>query len=73
MGEVITLPEVYVDNGDLLVPAFDKELEMALDEVGRDQAFSRAKAHGWQPGDAPPKWVWWGIIAELRSERPKQI
>jgi hypothetical protein len=45
----------------------DDELEKAIDEVGRDKVFQRAKEVGWRYGEDPPKWVWWGIIAELRA------
>lgn len=45
--------------------ALDPELEKALDEVGRYQAFTLAKAYGWTC--APPKWVWWNIIAALKA------
>jgi len=43
----------------------DDVLEKAIDEAGRDKVFQRARDIGWR--DAPPKWVWWGIIAELRN------
>lgn len=46
----------------------DPALEAALDEVGREAAFALASANGWSAGDAPPKWVWWDIIAQLRQE-----
>lgn len=46
------------------------ELEKAIDEVGRDHVFLRAQAHGWRPGSAPPEYVWWGIVDELRRNVP---
>ena len=45
----------------------DEVLEKAIDEVGRDRVFARARAHGWVTHAAPPKWVWWGIVTELRN------
>lgn len=45
----------------------DQELEKAIDEVGREKVFQRAREVGWRYGDDPPKWVWWGIVAELRQ------
>lgn len=49
----------------------DEELEKAIDEVGRDGVFRRAKEVGWRYGNPPPKWVWWGIVAELRQQRQR--
>lgn len=44
----------------------NEALEKAIDEVGRDRVFMRARSHGW--GDnAPPEWVWWAIVQELRA------
>lgn len=48
----------------------NEALEKAIDEVGRDLVFARAKSHGWNAGDGPPEWVWWGIVQELRDNTP---
>jgi poly-gamma-glutamate capsule biosynthesis protein CapA/YwtB (metallophosphatase superfamily) len=48
----------------------DKELEDAIDEVGRDKVFIRARMLGWSPGSAPPKHVWWGIVSQIRNGEP---
>lgn len=45
----------------------DVALEAALDSVGRDRAFMLALALGWIYGP-PPKFVWWGIVQQLRKE-----
>ena len=45
----------------------DKELEKAIEEVGRGRVFAYARENGWDSHAAPPKWVWWGIVAELRA------
>lgn len=50
----------------------DQELEKAIDEVGREKVFQRARNIGWTD-DAPPAWVWWGIVNELRTVAPKRI
>lgn len=42
------------------------ELEEAIDDVGREEVFRRAREIGWV-ADNPPEWVWRGIIAELRQ------
>lgn len=47
----------------------NEALEKAIDEVGRDRVFMRARSHGWGNG-APPEWVWWGIVQELRENVP---
>jgi hypothetical protein len=47
----------------------DHELEKAIDAVGRQKVFQRAKDLGWGNG-TPPAWVWWGIVNELRSAVP---
>lgn len=47
--------------------AENNALEAALDEVGRERAFSRARALGWNYGP-PPRFVWWGIVQQLREE-----
>jgi len=49
---------------------YDEALEKAIDEIGRDRVFARAQSHGWLAGDAPPKWVWWGIVHELKTGVP---
>lgn len=45
----------------------DKELEAAIDEVGRDKVFAHARALGWGSTKTPPKHVWWGIIHQIRK------
>lgn len=50
----------------------DTELEAAIDEAGRDRVFARAYHHGWTGSLTPPKWVWWGIVLELRNEQTRQ-
>ena len=45
----------------------DDDLESALDEVGRDKAFARARAAGWSTYSPPPKWVWWQIVDQMRK------
>ena len=53
---------------------FDKDLEAAIDTVGRDRVFDRARALGWSAANSPEKWVWWGIVAELRGEaNPSEV
>lgn len=47
----------------------DSELERAIDEVGRERVFRRAREMGWVSSDAPPIWVWNGIVAEIRANR----
>jgi hypothetical protein len=47
----------------------DEELERAIDEVGRDRVFARARRRAWEPGSALPPWVWWGIVYELTLEQ----
>lgn len=47
----------------------DIELEAAIDRVGRERVFAKAETLGYQRYDAPPKWVWWGIVKEL-EDRP---
>lgn len=44
-------------------------LERAIDEVGRDRVFMRARSYGWKEGCAP-EFVWWGIVQELRDKKP---
>lgn len=48
----------------------DEALEKAIDEAGRDRVLTRAESYGWRAGDAPPKYVWWGIVQELREGQP---
>lgn len=48
----------------------NEALEKAIDEVGRDRVFARARSHGWQSNDYTPEWVWWGIVKELRDNQP---
>lgn len=45
----------------------DNELETAIDAIGRDRVFDRARALGWSVAVTPEKWVWWGIVEELRN------
>jgi hypothetical protein len=42
----------------------DAALEAAIDRAGRDRVLATARAAGWT-NEAPPKWVWWIIIAEI--------
>ena len=35
----------------------DEGLEGAIDQVGRDRVFARARRRGWEPGSALPPWV----------------
>ena len=46
----------------------DAALESAIDDIGRSLVFDRAMTYGWHTGNLPPKWVWWGIVHELRAE-----
>jgi hypothetical protein len=48
----------------------DGELEKLIDEAGRSAVFARARALGWASGDAPPKWVWQQIAADVKAGRP---
>jgi hypothetical protein len=48
----------------------NQALEKAIDEVGRDRVFARAEAHGWPRGGGAPQWIWWGIVQDLRENRP---
>ncbi len=43
----------------------DAKLEKAIDDIGREKLFAFVRSLGWT--SPPPKWVWWGAIAELRS------
>lgn len=51
----------------------DVALEKAIEDVGRDRVFMRARSHGWGYQDAVPKWVWWGIVDELRRNEPPPL
>jgi hypothetical protein len=42
-------------------------LERAIDDVGRDRVFAKARELGWNSGDMPPLFVWFGIVKELRG------
>lgn len=44
------------------------DLEAAIDAAGRSRVFARANAAGWFPPDAPPDFVWWSIVDQLRLE-----
>lgn len=44
----------------------DHELEAAIEDVGREKVFQRARENGWG-NDTPPVWVWWLIVNELRA------
>ena|SRR5215467_13650143 len=46
----------------------DEDLERAIDRVGRDKVFARARAVGWSSDTEPPKWVWQMIVAELETQ-----
>lgn len=50
----------------------DAELEAAIDEVGRGKVFALAELNGWTPFCAPPKYVWWEIVRQLRASKPEQ-
>jgi hypothetical protein len=50
----------------------DHDLEKAIDEVGRDRVIAKAVALGWGNHGAPPKWVWWQIVAEFRAAPVEQ-
>jgi hypothetical protein len=53
--------------------SYDAALEAAINRVGRDKVFARSREVGWRYGDSPPKWVWWGIVAELdAASRPNE-
>lgn len=49
----------------------DDLLEKAIDQVGRDKVFDRARALGWGDGGAP-SFVWWGIVRELQLEEARR-
>ena len=46
----------------------DADLERAIDLAGRDRVFARARRYGWTSNDIPPRYVWTGIVAELRRD-----
>ena len=51
---------------------YDRELEDAIDAAGRPHVFAAARLNGWEPGSAPPKWVWWALVREVTgSNEPK--
>jgi len=58
-----------VDNSCTATSAQNESLEAAIDAVGRERVFVRAKSYGWDQGGAP-EWVWWGIVQELREDKP---
>lgn len=47
----------------------DANLEALIDEAGRDAVFARARALGWSVYHSPPKWVWHGIVHEVRKAK----
>ena len=51
----------------------DKELEEAIDQVGRVKVFDLAALNGWFPPNSPPKWIWWGIVRQLRNTNSKTV
>jgi hypothetical protein len=46
----------------------DDALEAAIARAGTDRVMARARANGWAWSNPPPKWVWYGIVAELERE-----
>ena len=48
----------------------DKELEAAIDAVGRDKVFALMRANGWRHGDEPPKWAWWHAVQLAGARAP---
>jgi len=54
--------------GTQLETGLDDSLERAIDRVGRDKVFARARAVGWSSDTEPPKWVWQMIVAELETQ-----
>ena len=42
-----------------------KELEAAINLVGRKQVFARAAALGWLD-HPPPEAIWWRIVEEMK-------
>lgn len=49
------------------------ELEAAIDAVGRDKVFARAREMGWSAYNSPPEWVWFAIVRELQLERDNGV
>lgn len=47
----------------------NEALEKAIDDVGRDRVFMRARTYGWL-SDGAPEWVWWGIVQEIKDNKP---
>lgn len=48
----------------------DRELEAAIDAVGRSWVFMRAEALGWPSGSCPPRWV---LSGEVNKEAIEQL
>lgn len=44
----------------------DRELEAAIDSVGRERVFALMEANGWHRMTGAPKWTWWLAVEELR-------
>ena len=51
----------------------DERLEKAIDEAGRSAVFARAATYGWTSYSSPPKWVWWGIVDEVKAGKPPAV
>lgn len=51
----------------------DASLEARIDAAGRQRAFDRAIALGWQPGELVPKYVWWHIVRQLEIRDGEEI
>jgi len=47
----------------------DPALETAIDEVGRENVFAKARELNWG-AETPPAWVWWNIVDLLRGKKP---
>lgn len=51
----------------------DEALEKAIDEVGRELVFEAARSCGWtSPLAPPPKYVWWGIVNQLKMNSAEE-
>lgn len=48
----------------------NEQLEKAIGEVGREKVFARAVSYGWPSGSGAPEWIWWGIVQEIRDNKP---
>jgi hypothetical protein len=48
----------------------DQALEAAIDEVGRDRVFMRARSYGYSSQDCLDRWMWWEMVRELRAGVP---